>query len=89
MISLSGRLSLIFSAEQRAVKGSEQPADKMYNGNAVAQSDALADGLTADAAEWENISEECMDAVEIPMGTGFLCNFVSPNVQVVFPAVNP
>ena len=52
------------------------------------EAEAIADGGTADDAEWENYDEECKDDVVIPMGTGFLCNFLNSNVQVVFPAVN-
>ena len=47
--------------------------------------EAIADGGTADDAEWEDNDENCKDDVEIPMGTGFLCNFMSPNVQIIFP----
>ena len=47
--------------------------------------EAIADGGTADEAEWENYDEECMDDTLIPMGSGFLCSFASPNVQILFP----
>ena len=53
------------------------------------EAEAIADGGTADDAEWEDIDENCKDDVSIPMGTGFLCNFMSSAVQVVFPAVQP
>ena len=47
--------------------------------------EAIADGGTADDAEWENFDEECKDDTPIPMGSGFLCSFLSPNVQILFP----
>ena len=47
--------------------------------------EAIADGGTADDAEWEDIDENCKDDVPIPMGSGFLCNFSSPSVQILFP----
>ena len=50
--------------------------------------EAIADGGSADDAEWEDINENSKDDVVIPMGTGFLCNFVSPSVRIVFPVYN-
>lgn len=50
--------------------------------------EAIADGGTADEAEWEDFTEVCKDDVEIPMGSGFLCNFASPGVKVIFPTVS-
>ena len=53
------------------------------------EAEAIADGGTAADAEWEDINENCKDDVEIPMGTGFLCNFMSQNVQILFPVYTP
>ena len=38
-----------------------------------------------DDAEWEDIDENCKDDVPLKIGEAFLCNFVSPNVKVIFP----
>lgn len=62
--------------------------DSTKNITYYSAAEAIADGGTADDAEWENYDEECKDDVVIPMGTGFLCNFGSPNVRVIFPQVN-
>lgn len=62
--------------------------DSSKNITYYSAAEAVADGGSADDAEWENYDEECKDDVEIPMGSGFLCNFLSPNVQIVFPTVN-
>ena len=48
IFSLSGRLSLFFSADEGTVKGRNHSAGKMYDGNAVMQGNAFADGLAAD-----------------------------------------
>ena len=50
--------------------------------------EAIADGGSAEDAEWEDYDENSKDDVVIKMGSGFLCNFLSQNVKVVFPAVN-
>ena len=42
--------------------------------------EAIADGGTADEAEWEDINEDCKDDVTYPIGTAFLCNFVNSNI---------
>ena len=53
------------------------------------EAEAIADGGTAEDAEWENGDEECKDDIPLKMGEGFLCNFYSPNVKVIFPTYNP
>ena len=45
---------------------------------------AISEGGSAEDAKWEDNSEACMDDVEYPFGTGFLCNFVSPNVTITY-----
>ena len=47
--------------------------------------EAIADGGSADDAEWEDVDENCKDDTLIPAGSGFLCGFLSPNVQILFP----
>ena len=47
--------------------------------------EAIADGGTAEDAEWEDLYENNKDEVPLKMGEGFLCNFVSPSVKIVFP----
>jgi hypothetical protein len=61
--------------------------DSTKNITYYSEAEAIADGGSADDAEWEDFDETCMDDVPIPMGSGFLCNFLSPNVRVVFPEV--
>ena len=51
--------------------------------------EAIADGGTADDAEWENYDEECKDDSPILAGSGFLCSFASPSVQILFPVYTP
>ncbi len=59
--------------------------DSTKNITYYSAAEAIADGGSADDAEWENYDEECMDATPIPMGSGFLCSFGSSNVQILFP----
>ena len=63
--------------------------DPSRNITYYSEAEAIADGGTAADAEWEDINENCKDDVEIPMGTGFLCNFASPSVQILFPVYTP
>ena len=63
--------------------------DPLKNITYYSEAEAIADGAGADAAEWEDINENSKDDVEIPMGSGFLCNFMSPNVQIMFPVYTP
>lgn len=63
--------------------------DSKKNITYYSEAEAIADGGTADDAEWENYDEECKDDTPIPMGSGFLCSFGSPNVQILFPVYTP
>lgn len=62
--------------------------DSTKNITYYSAAEAIADGGSEDDAEWEDYDENCKDDVSIPMGSGFLCNFASPNVKVVFPTVS-
>ena len=53
------------------------------------EAEAIADGGSADDAEWEDLDETCKDDTPIPMGSGFLCSFASPSVQILFPVYTP
>lgn len=53
------------------------------------EAEAIADGGTAEDAEWEDQFEACKDDVPLKMGEGFLCNFASSSVKVIFPTYNP
>lgn len=59
--------------------------DSTKNITYYSAAEAIADGGTADEAEWEDIDENCKDDTSIPMGSGFLCSFLSSNVQILFP----
>lgn len=58
--------------------------DSSKNVTYYSEAEAIADGGTAEDAEWEDINENCMDDVEYPFGTAFLCNFSSPNVTMTY-----
>lgn len=63
--------------------------DPTKNITYYSEAEALADGGTAADAEWEDIDETSKDDVSIPMGSGFLCSFLSSNVQILFPTYTP
>ena len=59
--------------------------DSTKNITYYSAAEAIADGGSADDAEWEDIDENCKDDTSILMGSGFLCSFGSANVQILFP----
>ena len=59
--------------------------DPLKNITYYSAAEAIADGGTAADAEWEDIDENSKDDTPILMGTGFLCSFLSSNVQILFP----
>lgn len=63
--------------------------DSTKNVTYYSKAEAITDGGTAEDAEWEDQFEACKDDVPLKMGEGFLCNFASPNVKVIFPTYNP
>lgn len=59
--------------------------DMSRNITYYSEAEAIADGGTADDAEWEDNSENCKDDVPLKMGEGFLGNFSSKGVKIIFP----
>ena len=58
--------------------------DMSKNVTYYSAAEAIADGGSAEDAEWEDNNEVCKDDVEYPFGTAFLCNFTSQNVTMTY-----
>ena len=60
--------------------------DSSLNVTYYSEAESKADGGDGTDAGWYDLNDQHKGTRNIPSGSGFLCNFLSPSVKVVFPA---